>query len=166
MVKPRPDPTISVMAVVASGGELTLVIVVFLVTADAGRRGLAVRFTGLMAGLAPESAVCAGQRKIGALMVELRDIQAHDISISSEVLGVTADAPARACVGHTAVIALVLPEVGSDGLVAIKAQRALPRSIRSIVAIAADCLQFGVRRGQRTGHEQALHRGGICARGP
>ena len=37
MVKMRADPTIGVMAIVASTGELPLMVVIFLVAADAGR---------------------------------------------------------------------------------------------------------------------------------
>jgi hypothetical protein len=109
------------MAVIAGCGELALVIVIFLVAADARRRSLAIRLAGLVAGLAAEGAVCAGQWKIGALMIELRGIQSDDIGVPSKMLCVTADAPARTCVGHAAVIGLVFPEVGGNWLVAIKA---------------------------------------------
>lgn len=137
MVKMRADPTIDVVAIVAGTGELPLMVVIFLVAADAGRGCLAISLAGLMAALAPERAVCASQRKIGALMIELGDIQSHDIGVSSQVLRVAADAPARSCIGHTPVIALVVSEVGSDWLVAVEAQRALPRPISPIMAIAA-----------------------------
>jgi hypothetical protein len=65
--------------------------------------------------------VSAGQWKIGTLVIKLRDIDAHDVTVTSKVLGVATHAPTSSGVHHAPVVSLLRAYIGGDWLVAVKA---------------------------------------------
>ena len=96
MIELAAGPAHGAVALAARFGELPVVHVVRLVTADAGRRRLAPCLSRLVAAGALERRMRAFQREVGQVMVEARGIELHDIGCAALVLRVAGAAFADA----------------------------------------------------------------------
>lgn len=122
MIEFPTSPTRRTVALAAGLAELPMVCVVALVAIDAVSCNFAPRHTGLVAGVAGERGMRALERKVGQVMIELPTAQVHDVGLATLVLRVTGTALTGAGVGHTSVVAVMLPQVRGDLFMAIQTQ--------------------------------------------
>ena len=165
MVEARTGPVVHVVAIITGRGQLALVVVVLFVTTETGGLRLAIGLTLLVAAEAGQRAVRAREREFRALVVELEFVQAHDVAIPADVLGMATRALAGSGVRHAAVETVMVAHINSDVLVAVEAKRALTTAVGAVVAVGAGFLELGVRGSKLAGHQQALHGRGMRGRG-
>src|SRR5258708_443070 len=95
------SPAERAMALGARLRELSVMHIVGLVTADAGRRGFAKCFTLRMTGCAIERRMRTREIEVGQPMIELPTIELHDIRRAAFVLGMAGPAFAGAAPFHS-----------------------------------------------------------------
>lgn len=125
------------MALGTGLGELPVMHIIGLVTADARRRGLAKCFALCMTGRAIERRVRARQLELGQPMIELRTIELHDIRRAAFVFGMAGAALADAGILHASVKPFLLLHIGGYILMAVQAQCRLRPRVRAVMAIGA-----------------------------
>ena len=157
-------PTRRTVALAARLAELPTVRVVILVTIDTVGRSFAPGDAGLVATVAGERGMRTLEREVGQAMIELPAAQMHDVGVAALVLGVACAAFANTRVGHASVIAVMLPQVAGDLLMAIETQRGLRSRVGAIVTIRAVLFLLDMGARHLTRHQQCFHRGGIGTR--
>lgn len=159
MIKSRILPPRGLMTIGTSGPELPIMHIPFPVTAVTFPLRLPEFLPLFMtAGAAHGTAgVSAVQRKVCPVMVEDGLVQRNDIGITSDMIRVARLALFVADSGRPAVKTGPAADVGGDRLVAIEAQVALKGLVKRGVTGTAILFMFGMRRGQRTRHDQPAH---------
>lgn len=137
--------------------ELVLVFVVFLVTAQAIRRGFPILKCRLMAGFAlglPGVGVGASERKIGLLMVENRFVDRRDMFGPSLVFRMAV--LAFPLLHLSAVKALLALHILADHFVAIQAKTGLRCLVESFMAFCAIVFPFRMALNDLARHQRRL----------
>lgn len=138
--------------------ELAAVSIVLTMAVHALLGSLAEFLAFLVARVAGDAGMGAGQHEIGPLVVETPPVEADDVGLATLVLGMAGIA---LCLARRSTMeTLTLPDVGGYRLVVVagEAESRLTRSVGPVVALAAIVLQFGVRARELTRHEQLLQR--------
>lgn len=158
VIEPSAGPTQGAVALAARLFELPAVRIGALVAAGAVRRSLAPRIACFVATIAGQRGVRPLEREVGQMMIETRGTQLYDIGCAALVFRVASTAFTDAGVGHAPVMAVMLPQIACDFLVAVLTQRGLGPDIGAVVAICAIffLLFMGARHFAR--HQQCFHR--------
>jgi hypothetical protein len=143
--------------------QLALVRLLSLVTDGAFVRGIAKRLAGLVAAAAGQIEVCAMQREIRIVVIELLAAQFHDVGRTTLMLRMTR----TALRGLDSLQAAVKPAVGRDVcrdvLVTVETQLPLVAPVAAVMTIRALLLQFLMGGGQVSRHEEFFRVHGFTA---
>lgn len=156
-------PEGGVMTRGAVASKLAFVRFVLLVTVDTATGRVAIGFAGVVATAALERGMCASQRKLRPVVIELGRAELYDVTGASEVLGVTGAALCLRNARELAVEAVRGTDIGCDLLVAVQAQARLAIAVAAIVTARALLLVFLMSDAHLAGHEEDLRVHGIAA---
>jgi len=127
---------------------------VLFVTGHAGRGS----FTRLLAGNVTTSASHTGmrivQREVGAIMIELRRHELHDVGFASLVLAVATLTLRVGNIRQVSVETTALLHIGSNVFMAVHAQRRLADTICAVMTVGALAFELGVSISDLAGHQQ------------
>jgi hypothetical protein len=149
-------PYLCVVAGSAITPQLALVRLLSLVTDGALARGIAKGVAGLMAAAARQIEVCAVQREIRAVVIELLAAEFHDVRFTALMLDMTRTALGGFDSLHAAVKPTVRGDVCRYGLVTVETQLPLAATVAAVMTIRALLLQFLMGRRQLARHEEFL----------
>jgi len=96
------------------------------------------------------------EREVGEVVRESNLNEARDIRIAAQVLGVAPAALAPGGLPHATVITAFGADIRGDLFVTNQALRTLPLTVGEVVTVRAFGLDFGVRLGDGTGHDELL----------
>jgi hypothetical protein len=156
-------PYLRVVAGGAIAPQPALVRLLSLVTDGAFARGVAEGLAGLMTAAARQIEVCAMQREIRVVVIELLAAEFDDVRGTTLMLHVTRTALRGIDSLQAAVKPVVCGDVCCDGLVTVETQLPLPATIAAVMTIRALLLQFLVSSGQFARHEEFLRIHGLTA---
>jgi hypothetical protein len=155
---PRPFRSVAGRAVLTEALPVWLVVAV---AADAGRWRVAELLVRSVAGDAADRRVPSPQRKIGSTVIETVTVEAHDVGVATDVLGVTRAARLRGRVAvEEAVQTASLAEVGLHCSVTVETQHVLLSRDERTVALPAIVFEVGVTLDDGPGHHESLEAGG------
>jgi len=117
-----------------------------------------------VAGVAVNRCMSALQFEVGARVIECGPRELHDIGVPPEVFRVAGLALRLVDLRQATVETAPGSDIGTHVLVAVHAQRALARAVRTVMALRAVLLELGVRGTDLPRHQQGLERGGLCVR--
>jgi hypothetical protein len=156
-------PDLRIVAGGAIAPQLALVRLLGLVTDGAFVRGIPKRLAGLMTAGAGQIDVCALQRVIRVVVIELLATEFHDVRFSALMLYVTRTALGGFNPLQAAVKPAVRADVRRNGLVTVEAQLPLAPTVAAVMTVCALLLQLLMSSCQFTRHEEFLRVHGITA---
>jgi hypothetical protein len=156
-------PYLRIVAGSAIPPQLARVRLLRLVANGAVRRGIAEGLAGLMTAGTRQINVCAVQREIRVVVIELLAAEFHDVGGTALMFHVTSTALG----GFDSLQAAVKPtargNIRRDGLVAVEAQLPLAATVAAVMTVRALLLQFLMGCGQFARHEEFFRVHGFTA---
>jgi len=154
VIEARVLPHLGIVAGSAIPPQLAPVRLLRLVAHGTFPRSISKGLAGLVAAAAGQSDVCALQREIRVVVIELLTAEFHDIGVTALMLRVTRTALSGVDPPQAAVKPMVCTDVGRDAFVTVETQLPLAATVAAVMAIRALFFQFLMGRGQLARHEE------------